>query len=440
MRPALLAASIAALLPCAAYAQQASPHAMPSAAHTTTLDALLRDALPDHPMLRAERAMASEVRAMAATRALRPDPMLTVSAQGLPWSAPWLGASMMAGLEVSVMQPLWWSEELDAARRAQLARAYAQTQRAEEARVRLIAEAADLYYQLYTIDQVAAAIERSRAPLETMRALLVARLSTGGATAADIERVQLALVRLDDELLMLHHERPGKEAALNALLQRAPDAPIMPVLDRRLDGQAPALDQLVALGMQRRPFIAQARAELRAARAELDMAQFEAWPRISVMGGWMFRAAGAPMGEHATDDGTDYFMLGVQSSIPWTEPRRAEAMSDAAQARMISTRARLDTFEVELRAQLAGQLAELAHLARHIAFYQETLLPQARRARDAQLAGVQSGESMLDGWLEAEMALREAHVRLARLDGGLRRQHALILAAVADLYHDHGAR
>jgi outer membrane protein TolC len=96
---------------------------------------------------------------------------------------------MMAGLEVSLMQPLWWDDELDALRRAQTARAVAQDAGADEARVRLIAEAADLYYQLYAIDQVAAAIQETRAPLLDMRALLTARLSTGGASVAQIERV-----------------------------------------------------------------------------------------------------------------------------------------------------------------------------------------------------------------------------------------------------------
>jgi outer membrane protein TolC len=346
---------------------------------------------------------------------------------------------MMAGLEVSIMQPLWWDDELDALRRAQTARAVAQDASADEARVRLIAEAADLYYQLYAIDQVAAAIQETRAPLLDMRALLTARMSTGGASVAQIERVNLAIVRVDDELLMLHHERPGKEAALNALLQRPAGASITPILDPRLDGAAPDLDALVAAAIKRRPAVAASRAQLSAARADLDVAQFEAWPRLAIMGGWMFRTAGAPMGEHTTDDGTDYLMIGVQSSIPWTAPRRADAMADAAQARMVASRAQLDAFEVALRAQLAGQLAEIKHLTQHITFYNETLLPQAQRARDAALVGIQSGQQELDLWLEAEMALRDAHVRLARLDADLRRNHALLLAATDSLHTPHGA-
>lgn len=438
MRSTHAAPLLAALLVASpAVAQQA--HVMP-AGDPMSLDALLHDALPDHPMLRAERSMAAEGRAMARTRSLRPDPTLTVSAQGLPWTSPWLGASMMAGLEVSLMQPLWWDDELDAARRAQLARAAAQDAGADEARVRLIAEAADLYYQLYAIDQVAAAIQETRAPLLDMRALLTARLSTGGASVAQIERVNLAIVRVDDELLMLHHERPGKEAALNALLQRPAGSPITPILDPRLDGAAPDLDALVAAAIKRRPAVAASRAQLSAARAELDAAQFEAWPRLAIMGGWMFRTAGAPMGEHTTDDGTDYLMIGVQSSIPWTAPRRADAMADAAQARMVASRAQLDAFEVALRAQLAGQLAEIKHLTQHITFYNETLLPQARRARDAALVGIQSGQQELDLWFEAEMALRDARVRLARLDADLRRNHALLLAATDSLHTPHGAR
>jgi outer membrane protein, heavy metal efflux system len=442
MRSALCALLLAALLPCPALAQQASGHTMPAgrrAAPPSSLDALLDAALPHHPMLRAEHSMASERRAMSRTSALRPDATLSVSAQGLPWTSPWLGTSMMAGVEVSVMQPLWWSGELLAQQESQLARASAQDARADEARVRLIAEAADLYYQLYTIDRVVKAMQDTRAPLDDMRALLTARLSTGGATVAQIERVNLASVRLDDEILMLLHERPGKEAALNALLQRPPDSPITPVLDPRLDGNVDDLDALVQRGMAQRPFIGAAQAELRASRADLDAARFEAWPRLAVMGGWMFRAAGAPMGQHSeADDGTDYLMLGVQSSIPWSAPRRAESMADAAQARMVATRAQLDAFELNLRAQLAGQHAELEHLARHIAFYQDTLLPQARRTRDATLIGIQSGERELDGWFEAEMALRESYVRLARLDASLRRQHAMILATIDALYHgDH---
>jgi outer membrane protein TolC len=377
--------------------------------------------------------MTREAHAMSRSTGLLPDPMLSMTATGLPWNNPVLGASMMSGVEVSIMQPLWWPAELEAQREAQHARADAAHERADEARVALIIQATELYYQIHAIDRASEALERSRAPLEAMRDLLIARAATGAATLPSVERIKLALLNVEDEQLTLLHERPGKVAALNGLLQRPADAPIHPTVDPRLDGNVEELDVLVERAMSRRPAVAAQRAAIRAAQAEREAARYVSWPRVTWMAGWMFRTAGAPMGAHEVDDGVDMIMFGFQSTLPIRAATRADAAVDAATARVIAAQAELEAFEQGLRAQLGGRLGELRHLAQHVVFYQDKLLPQARAARDITLSGIDAAERGLDPWLEAELAVRRAQLKLARLDAQLRREHAIILAITDEL-------
>jgi outer membrane protein TolC len=419
---------------------------------TTPFAELVAEGLDEHPAVMERRADIAAERARVRGVGLRPDPTVSLSAESIPWSDIGLSNSPMSGIQLGVSQPLWWPGELNALREQVEAQANALEPLVDERQVDLVLQAAPLYYDIYRIDRTVEALERLKTPLREFTSLLRARIPTGDATVSQVERVRLELLRIDDEIFMLIHQRPELVERLNALLNRPAGSPVNPPAEDAADdedgddGQINAnkmqdmtsepLDRLEALverGMENRPMVAALEQRKTAALVGAKAARWEKYPDVRVFGGWRFRVEqDGPQGT-GMGDGADFFSLGVSTSLPIWSGERAEAAEDVAQARIVSVDSAIAAFRLELRGEIAGHLAELHHLHRHVAYYRDELIPQAVQTRKAALSGFQAGRAQYEDWLDAEQRIVELEAKLARLEASIRKHRALILALTGEV-------
>lgn len=402
----------------------------------TPFAALAAGALDEHPSVAKRRALVEVEREKKSGVGLRPDPVVTLGAEAIPWNDPGLSSSPMSGIQLGVAQPLWWPGELASMKQEVEARAEALVPLIDEQQVDLIIKAAGLYYDVYAIDRTVEALVELKEPLEEFSRLLKGRLPTGKASVAQVERVRLQLLRIDDQLFLLRHKRPEVVARLNAVLNRPAGSVVNPApegldgsLESSTDQPVGELAELVELGMQKRPVVEALERQKQVALAEARTAQYERYPDLKVFGAWRFRAEQ----ETGLDEGTDFVGLGVSSTIPIWSDERADAAEDVAQARIIGLDAAIAEFRLDLRGQLEARLAELHHFLNHVRYYRDTLIPQAEQTREAALAGFQAGRAAYEDWIQAEEEIVKLKTKLVEYEAGVRKQRALVLALVGQV-------
>lgn len=406
---------------------------------TTPFAELIVEGLDEHPAVMRRRAEVTIEEARLRSVGLRPDPMVNLSFSNIPWNDPTLSQTPMSGIQIGVAQPLWWPGELSALREQVTYEAAAREPLVDEQQVDLVIQAAELYYEIYRIDRTIEALQKLKPPVREFLRLLRARIPTGKASVSQVERVRLQLLSIDDQIFLLMHLRPEKVSRLNAVLNRPAGSPVNPP-DETGDGTSQgmtgmtdtpldSLEVLVERGMKNRPMVEALERQKEAAMAGARAAEWANYPNLEVFGAWRFRAEQ----ESGLDEGTDLVTLGVSSSLPIWSGERADAAEDVAQARVVSLEAAIAAFRLRLRGKIAGHLADLHHLHRHVAYYNDELIPQARQARRAALAGFQAGRANYEDWLQSEQRLVELEAKLAKLQAGIRKHRALILALIGEV-------
>lgn len=460
---AIASAWLLCSLPLAALAQAApTDTAIPppdDAPYTYTIDddpwpafmELASTSLDDHPALRVQREEARTAHQSVESVGIRPDPTVSLAAVYLPWKPPSLNADPMSGVELGFSMPIWYPKALRAQREAVQSQASALEVGEESERIQLLIRAAGLYYEIFAIDRAIDALEDVKPLLQEHIELLKGRIPSGHASVVQIERVRLNLMRLEDQIHTQKDARPGKVAQLNTLLHRPHDQSLPSItaaqrasterttrVDIHPEQPLTDLSPLVKEGMAHRPTTRALERQKQSAQAEARAAAWAKRPELEVFGSWMFRAK--PKSPSPMDDGMDMFSVGIQSTLPFSGRKRANAARDIADARSVAIDAAHDAFENELRGELAAKLEELHRAAEHARFYKDELIPQAQRVRKAAMAGLDANRADYEAWIDAEQQLAEIHVAFAQLEATILTHHAMIrMLTGRDLARAHNA-
>ncbi|MEO5341586.1 MAG: TolC family protein [Magnetococcus sp. MYC-9] len=328
-------------------------------------------------------AMALEAEAAAArvegSDAL-PDPRLQVTVEDIVKnSSGWPGRPSGAKFVVQQEFPLWGKRAL----KRQVAEADHHKAQGE-----LAAWMAELLGKVKTVyaeyHQVHLAMEQNEELIGILRTLVrvaQARYAQGAAWQNEVTAAELERSGLTAERVRLSNERKRLKARLNALLNRAPDAPIVEQPRLRTIPAASTLDfgQLMARLLEANPQLAKGRASLTAAQGNRELASREWFPDVGVGVGLVKR-----------QDEADSFEAMVEMGIPlqW-EARRARekeavAMEQASHARLEAERTRLasELQEALLALESARGVEQITH---------NSLLPQARMALQSALRNYENG-------------------------------------------------
>lgn len=325
-----------------------------------------------------------------------PDPLLRYR-----WS------SMFRMHVAEVMQDVPFPTKLLADGKAALAEAKALRLEATEAALRLSAQAAAAHAALALARAEQALVVEAAALADRAVEAARSRVAAGTARAPDVLRAEVERADLEVERLAAERDVTLATVALNALLDRRPDAPLGPtgaLASIEVQGaQSTSLPsgQLAALfeaALARRPALAAAAARVDAAEAGVDRAD-QAWlPDLTFGAGYVRDDR-----ESADEvEATAGFTLPIWIGRLRAGQREAAARRRAADEEARAARARVLEEVARAAARRSAARAQRAVL-------ESTAAPRARQAVEASAAAYASGELDLLGLLDAQrLALRIA--------------------------------
>lgn len=369
------------------------------------LDALEQQALASSPTLAVASARVERARAQLSVVAAEFGPR--VAADGAIQrfrtsrdvaTAPFIGGQRRAieDNQFSAQATLGW--EFDVWGRIKASHEVAQAQllsnllEADAMRLTLTTEVASAYLQLRGLDEegriVSAATQSRRDALRVVQL----RYDVGVVTDLDLERARTELANALADTSDLARRRNGLEHALAQLTGRAPTELQLPPHQAK----PPAL--VIAAGvpsqmLERRPDIAQAQAQRRAAFAQIGVAQAAFYPQIRLTG-----AAGL-----ASSDLTSLisaparlFSLGPSISIPVFDSGRNQANWRTAQAGLDEAQANFQQKILIALREVDDSLSEIAHRVTTADAQQQAITAANRAARVARLRYEKGAASYLE--------------------------------------------
>ncbi len=244
--------------------------------------------------------------------------------------------------------------------------------------------------------------DRQASLLKEALSVTLAQYTTGKVPQADVLRAQMAITRLDEQLIELDEERDTARAALNVLLGRHPDQESEIAGNYASPSDLPPIEELERLAILNRPELAGLRAQIAKSKSEGQATRLAMKPDFTAALGYMVMPAGSAS--------RNAYMAEMTMNLPWLnrnrhegETKQADAATEVAQADL-ETRSTAVFLEVR-QAQIATLAAE-----KRVKLYRDTLLPQAEAAFKASTAAYQNNRAEFLTLIDSQNLLLDIQV------------------------------
>jgi outer membrane protein, heavy metal efflux system len=297
------------------------------------------------------------------------------------------------------------------------AQAHAEARRFEAARLQLVDQVARAYFE-YAFRQEAVVIARENLELLVhLESVARAMFRAGAASLSDVNRAQIEIGRLDDQVRSLEDFLEVAASDLNAVLGRPAHAPLPAVPAKPSTQIFPELpgysdDQWIALARQHNPELAASRHDTERQRHAVALARKNYYPDITVGVEYAREGSGrmAMMDEggsgHGRRDDPSTCRSGAESTTPGcARPRRAWTRRPAGREPGEPPGGGAEGGPVHLSRQPA-----------QVALYGDTLLPMARQTLATTETAYRAGTAGFSDLIDAQRVLLEfalAHERAA---------------------------
>ena len=373
-------------------------------ARTARLETILRVALERNRDVAENeaRARAAEARGQAASRL--PDLEAKYEQWGVPLARPYAlneANTLMFGVRQTF--PAWGT--LDARGRAAAEDTGSAAARLRARRQEVAAQVRRAYAIYYRSDQ------ELRLHLEhaglTSRIVELAKLNqrTGHGTVQDVLRLELELTRVHTDVARIEREQRSSRALLNALMNRAPDAPLGPPEDLAV---APRTD-VAALERSidaNRPEIDAAARSVRRSEALLDVARRSGrYPQLMIGVDYWYMPT-FPDFQHA-------YGAMVAINLPWLSDRHRDEEREAEQT-VIADRHALEAAQVAVRYELRDAAARVDSAKQSFTIVDQDLLVQARKSLEATQAEYAAGRGDVAAILDALRSYLQVRIERVR--------------------------
>lgn len=360
----------------------------------TDLDDLTRLALQTNPRLAQVGWAVETARGQAIQAGLYPNPVLEIAVDELAdrtgpvgiWRAPFVSQEFVTHGKLRIAQ----AAANRAVDRATLA--------VVTERMNLLADVRDAYWDLISRETNAAVlaglVESMKEAVEVVRKLEQA----GETNRLAVLQLELDLVKDQAELESVRQSIPAARQRLAAIV----GVRDLPAVTGRLDIQASeyTFDEVQAAVFAVSPELQSARVAVEQARLELQRAEVEPRPNITLSGGYMYQ------GQNRSND------LGVGVSLPMPVRDRNQGNIHAARAALAAAQLEVERMQNDIQARIAaayGQYAEARALAER---HQQSIVPKAEEVFRLALQSRNLGQLEYLPVLEAQRALADARKQL----------------------------
>jgi outer membrane protein TolC len=397
VKPIYVCAPFVLALSIACFGQtEPRPLANPDAATASlSVDEAVAAALESNPEIRAAVRRLSLAQLKTATARSLDDPMLMMRDWDTPVTKPW--DLNQAQLMVSLQQTFPSRQKRD--QRAKVAQDDAGVAAfdLETLRQEVSAEVRKLCIDLMrNADEVRLQARQSSLLKEALAAALAA-YTTGKAPQADVLRAQMALTRLNEQLIELEEERDNARAQLNALLGRPPDEAIEIAGSYALPAALPSIEELERTAIEHRPELAALRTRIAKSRDEGKLTRLAMKPDFTIGLGYMLMPTGSTA--------RNAYMAEVTMNLPWLNRERHDGEAKQADAATEVSQAELDARAATVFLEIRQAQIKVLAAGKRVKLYRDTLLPQAEASFKATTAAYQNNRAEFMSLIDSQNLL-----------------------------------
>ncbi len=363
-----------------------------------TADNLASWVLESNPGLAAIQAAAEAAAYRIDSAGSLDDPTLSYGVAPLTVSA---DRSLNQRLEFS--QRLPWPGTLPAREAVARHEAFAANHDVDALRLMVISRAKSAHAEWRFVHESLEIHHATRALLDDLIAATLARYAAGNGLKQDVLQAEVERANLDKHLLLLVRQQATVQARINALLNRAPEAPLPAASAIALQYPPPGLEALQRVALAQHPELSRLDARVSASQSRVTLAEKAFYPNFQVgvayNGLW--------------DDTDKRPFIGVSISVPLdrskrrSELNRAQADTRRAEWSLVERRA-------ELLSDLAQARANVQEAQDSVTLYQAQLVPLAAEYLEAAITDYQSGAGAFINVITAEQRKLSADLELAR--------------------------
>lgn len=395
------------------------------------LEGLIVEVLENNPDLKAasDRWQLFEHRVIPAGSL--PDPSLSFGLVNYPIDTFKGDQTPMTGKDIKWTQKIPYPGKL--ASKADMARqqAYWYKSVLEDARLTLVQQVKDAYYELYFQTKAIVVTEKSLSVLDDFIRLTETNYGVGKGLQQDVLKAHVERSKLMDRLIAVKQQREAAVARLNSLRNR----PTWEALDHLPELILPQLltsiSALQERALETRPILDGYRAIIEQAKQQRKLARLDYRPDFTFWGGYRFREEIS-----GGDDGTDFISAGVSITLPLNRKKRDEGIAEASSA-LSMAHAQMNEMRNRVNFSIHDAYIQADKNRTQALLYRTGIIPQANQAYLASLTAYQVDKVDFLTLLDGLMALYRYEVDYHRAATNYLRDLARLEAAVgADLDHD----
>jgi outer membrane protein TolC len=337
------------------------------------------------------------------------------NSSGYPWPGAGLGREPVANIGLMVTQPIPYPGKRGLRVQMAAKEAQAEWEAYQLAQLAVLSRVKQAFYRLQHIAATQKVIGRNAAVLTRMLKVAETRYTVGKAMQQEILRTQTQLSVLETQRLQFDSQRRVAEAALNAALNRSPNAAVPPPVEAEIHETLPPFEEILNFARDNSPMLIREQRMIERSETAVNMARRDWYPDLAVTGGYYNMGSMPSM-----------YMFRLDVSVPLSGRRQRAAVTEQAYG-LTQARRSYEAAQQTLAARLREDYEMAATAVKLMNLYSNTLIPQSNLAVESGLVSYQTGTAdfmpVLQSFMSAveyEMAYHEQmenfHMALARLE------------------------
>ncbi len=347
-----------------------------------TLDEVTREALAHNPEILAAQKRYEAARQRPSQAGSLPDPMLSVgyNSTGNPLPGSGIGKDPVANAGFMVTQGLPGPGKRKLRGEIAQREADAELEQYRAVELSVISRLKQSYYRLRNAYASVEILLRNRDLMTKFLRITEARYSVGKAAQQDVFKAQTQLSIIETRIERLRQEIRSREAEINALLNRPPDAPLGEPVEVTPEPLRATLDELMTQVRRNGPELRREQKMVERTELALNLARKEYSPDYAVSGGYFSMGSMGPM-----------FTVRLDISIPAYYARKQRA-GVAEQAGLLSAaRHSYEASDQMLSFRVKDDYLMAQTSYRLMQMYSSTVIPQSSLALESSLATYETG-------------------------------------------------
>ncbi len=260
----------------------------------------------------------------------------------------------------------------------------------------IVARVKDAYYRYLYMTKAKTILDQNVEVMRRLAKTAEARYATGKTSQSDVLRAQVELSKTLAALLTLEQERASAQAALNALLDQAPDAPLGAPQEPSLSALSLTEFDLEQAALAQRPEVRAASHHINHMKSSLAAQRSEYLPDFMLQYTRRTRE-GMPSDSIAM----------IKMSLPFLYFWRPRAQTRAASAELGEAEAMLRSEQNSARADVKDDWTKVQTVGRLVEVYRTSILPQAEQSVKVAEAAYQSERVDFLSLMDSQRALLE---------------------------------